>query len=583
MIKVIMIRPHFLRAWLQTICSRVPTNGHRKHRTPLRARRPWLLLEALEDRTLPTVAIELGFVYHFPEVLSAEELFRDPLSGEQPTADLSWPEAAAPQDVSQPGVSEGGATAGGSSTDDTGSPAEQTAGAANPPAQQSLLEAMAAGGGLDASVGPSSMPLSGALAAPSSASASEQNGSSGLLSSGCSSNAVLVKQVLHAAAALPFGTGTTTTSLGTSVDLSRSFVLGSHRQAADWPGNAVARFELIDEDSDPTTAEAVRVSRAGDGGNAVSGTLLADVSVVEFCSGVRVEHRTAVFGPGDSQVDLALDAIAPASQSFVLLSQSTDAAQPNQDERWAVRGELVDGGATLRLRRSETGATTTVTAQVVTLDAASGALVQTGTVTVNGSVSVNYTPQPGAGEFLFFSNSAPASADGVEGKYRVRGSLANGQATFATAASSTVWVTYYVVSVPGAVVQSGVNGFNAQLAENGVEDGVHYTEAMLAEVDRTRSFAYLTASGGTSTRNDTLGGHLIHGRADWLRNAASGTGEPHRCTVGRRRGGRVIAGVSRRSGVVCGRSSGGHELAARGPHLHLDVNGSGGAGCDKPR
>lgn len=320
-------------------------------------------------------------------------------------------------------------------------------------------------------------------------------------------DAALVNQLIHQSAVLDYPDTSITVSLGgRHVDISKSVIVGSNSSLADWPSNALVRYEFVDQDSNAATAEAVRVVRGGDGGYALSGTVETNFTVVEFFSGVTVEHRSATFAASANQVDLTLATTAPSNRSFVMLSTSSTAPQANQDEQWAVRGELVDAGGTLRLRRSETGSATTVNAQIVTFDSDSGASVQTGTVVLNnGTATVGYTPQTGAGELLFFSNSAN-NAEGVEAAYRVRGSLANGQATFATASLSSVWVTYYIVSLPGAVVQSGVVSFDAETTEEtDQEDGIHRRYAALNPVEINRSFAYVTASGGSSTRNETLG------------------------------------------------------------------------------
>ncbi|MGL4463494.1 MAG: PKD domain-containing protein, partial [Planctomycetia bacterium] len=317
----------------------------------------------------------------------------------------------------------------------------------------------------------------------------------------------LVEDVLHRNAVLAYGQNTTTVDLGQSVQFNRSIVVDTHRQAADWPGNSLVHLQLIDTDGDASDAEAVEIARGGDGGNAISGALTSEFTVVAFASGVHVEHRLATFASNSQQVDLTLAHAAAADRTFLVQSQSSPADSPDQDERWAARSEIVDNGATLRVRRSETGASTTVALQVVTFDADSGASVKSGTVALNsGNATVAYASQTATNELLFFSYSA-GDPNGVEANYRPRGYLENGQAKFATAGTGAGWVTYHVVALPGAVVHRGVETFAGETAENGAtpQAGIHFADLAIPGLDPNKAFAYVTASGGASNRSDTLG------------------------------------------------------------------------------
>lgn len=87
--------------------------------------------------------------------------------------------------------------------------------------------------------------------------------------------AVLVKDVQHfsdpASAYIPYGNTSTTLTLAHPVAMNRTLVTGSTSHPADWAGNSVARFELVDTNGSPATAEAVRVTRGGNGGNSRTG------------------------------------------------------------------------------------------------------------------------------------------------------------------------------------------------------------------------------------------------------------------------------------------------------------------------
>ncbi len=83
--------------WLEPFPSRNQPIRKTKPRKPPRRR---LVLEELEDRCLLT--IDPTFPIHFPEVLSADELLADPLSGPERASaeDSSSPENAAPANTS---------------------------------------------------------------------------------------------------------------------------------------------------------------------------------------------------------------------------------------------------------------------------------------------------------------------------------------------------------------------------------------------------------------------------------------------------------------------------------------------------
>jgi len=321
--------------------------------------------------------------------------------------------------------------------------------------------------------------------------------------------AVLVGDVQHfsdpASAFIPYGNTSTTLTLTHPVAMNRTLVTGSTSHPADWAGNSVVRFELVDTNGSPATAEAVRVTRGRNGGNATSGRLDFSVDVTEFLSGVTVEQQQVTIGSSATSATTTLGTSWVSDRSFVVLSQSTADDTPNSDGRWSVRGALTGGGNTLTVSRAETGAAVVVAAQVLTLDADSGSNVQAGQLTLSSTTaSASYTTTSGAGDLLFFSSDAPA-ATGVEAKYRVRGTASGGTVNFTTLAAGGATVDYYVVSIARATVQTGTVSFAAATTNTGGSSSLYTQSASIASVDPTRSFVQVTASGGDSSRRDTLG------------------------------------------------------------------------------
>lgn len=323
---------------------------------------------------------------------------------------------------------------------------------------------------------------------------------------------VIVKSVQHVTVTVQYGETSSTAAI-TPVELSKSWVMGSARQGADWGDNAAVRFELV-PDSNGTTASQVKVIRGGDGGNSVDGVVTADVSVTEFLSGVTVKHlsgSSAVsFGSSTTSKDVTLTGLtAPADKAFVIVSGSTTSNSPTQDGLWAFQASLINNGTAVRLKRTETGTAAVASVQVIVFHQDSGATVQTGTATAGGAAAA-LTPVDGQTPFLAFSASAPQNAGGVEGKYRVSGSISGNTASFTTAAGGSPEVIYYAVFIPGMKVQGSTASFTAETSEGGSTPnpvtGVHKQTVTLSQtVSLSKSFAMVTASGGTANRTDTLG------------------------------------------------------------------------------
>ncbi len=371
--------------------------------------------------------------------------------------------------------------------------------------------------------------------------------------------AVLVNRVLRTTVDLRYDDTTKQVNIldangsPTSVKFDTTLLLGNAKTAADFGANAAARFELVSTDGDATTAEAVRVTRGGNGGTTPSGNLTAELNVIDFLGGVRVERPatsagTVAMNGGTQEVNVALATAAPADRSFVVLSSSMTGGGLASDGEWSVRGELSTAN-NLRLRRSQYAEAAAVAAQVVVFDADSGSKVVAGTQTLTStatSVALPSTVDPAA-SFLLFSNSTSGAA-GVEGKYRVSGTLVgnpqNGtrSAVFMTGVTpaSGATVTYYVVSIAGAKVQGNNDprSFNGESAEGGTtaneEMNTHVLQAAITPVDGTRSFAFATTSGGTAGRTDTLGdtsvipklnagGVVVLSRADRVDTPAGGS------------------------------------------------------------
>ena len=274
-------------------------------------------------------------------------------------------------------------------------------------------------------------------------------------------SAVAIKQYFQGTAVLEEVGSTAIIQLPQPVVAANTILVGSEVVDGLHYTDPPVLFELIDQDGNPVTAEAVLVTRIGpsvspptpdptpDPGEtqaAVAGTSLpitVTTDVLEFLSGVHVERLSATFGVNDTQVTVAVPAPAPGTSSFVILSGSIGQEVEGAQGQWSAMSELINGGSSLLLTRLESGVALTVGAQIVTFDADSGATVQNGTLTVDGTATSSYLSHPGQETFLVKSATSTATAPDLAVAF------GNGVIGFATGNPNPVPVTYAVVSIPG--------------------------------------------------------------------------------------------------------------------------------------
>ncbi len=306
---------------------------------------------------------------------------------------------------------------------------------------------------------------------------------------------------------IPYNSYTKTITLDQTIDPTKSIIIGSDYNGADYSANALARFQF---GSNTASTNQLTLNRSGNGGNAMDGNLVEDLSVLSFASGVSVQHKQVTF-TGTAQ-DVSISSVN-AGMSIVLVSATPNAADgQNVDSRWQVAATLTSG-TNVHLVRGDGGSTANVNLQIITFDSDSGVTIQKGTTALTGATStpVSYTAST-SGDLLFF-NSSVSSAVGAEGLYQITGKLSGGQVQFNRAASGAqVNVNYAVVSIPGATVQSGETNFAAETSEGSTtapvpQNLIHYANVSLAgNVNLNNSFVYVNGSrGGTATAIDKLG------------------------------------------------------------------------------
>jgi hypothetical protein len=329
-------------------------------------------------------------------------------------------------------------------------------------------------------------------------------------------SAVLADDVFHVRTEIDYTYSSSTVTLDEYVNPTKSIIVGSSFQGADYAGNAVARYAF---GSNTSSTNTVTVTRAGDGGNSASGKLTEDLNVVEFASGVSVQHFSTTMSNSATSVDVTIPTTVAESRSIVLISQSSSAnGSPANDERWTVTAEILSAGHKVRLQRTESGDSVIVNIQVVTFDADSGVTVQKGSLGISSpstTGTASYSDANG-GELLFFSSRASSAVNGADGLYRVTGQLNNGTVEFkresAGSASNTgVTINYAIVSIPRATVYSGVETFAAENSEGSTatpepQEGIHFKNVSIPGVDQARTIAYTTGGrGGNATNTDKLG------------------------------------------------------------------------------
>lgn len=267
-------------------------------------------------------------------------------------------------------------------------------------------------------------------------------------------------------------------TLATPVDPSRSFVLGTHSRDSSSP-QLNPTFELTGGGTTVTITS-----------SAASSGLFAEWQVVTFSSGVQVHRGLETFAPGNTTRNVSLTSI-DLSRSFVLTSSRMDTDARDQDERRTILAQFTSD-TNLRLTRSESGIAVPVAWQVIEfLDPS--VTVQSGTTTIDSgstSATASFTNNAGA-EWLVFNTSGSAGVNGLESAYQTRGQFTSPtQITFDRLNSTgTVTTSWFVVSMPGASVQSGSQEFS----DTPGEDDFNVT---LSPVNTSRSITLISSRGG---------------------------------------------------------------------------------------
>jgi hypothetical protein len=272
--------------------------------------------------------------------------------------------------------------------------------------------------------------------------------------------------------------------LPTAVDPAKAFVLGSSRVDSSSPRNRVT-FEL-------TSFTTLTVT-----GSAANAGLAVEWQVVEFSEGVRVQRGLETFAAGDSVRNVALPTAVSLGKSFVLTSERIDTIPSNRDERWTTLATLTTS-ANLELSRSETGTALEVAWQVVEFTDTT-TTVQSGRTTIGAAATwaTATLPRPVdlTQSFLVLTRQGSAGVDGIESQYEVRGQITSPtQLTFDRISSTnSVDVSWFVISMQGATVQSGSNSFTSAGT---------LVDVPIAAVTTGRTATFVSVRGGNDARTN---------------------------------------------------------------------------------
>ncbi len=271
---------------------------------------------------------------------------------------------------------------------------------------------------------------------------------------------------------------TETATLGTAVDMSKAFVLCDHRSNTSDASRNLVRCQL-------TASDTVTFNIGG-----ANSSTVVHWRVIEFINGVSVQRNTEVFGSGDTTRNVTISSI-DTSQTFSAISVSTALTASNSDEQRTIRSRFTTA-TNLELARNESGVTTTVDWQVVSITDGS-ASVQHGTVDLTSGLSATATISSIDPEktFLLFSGAALSTAAGVEGRFYVTGDVTDATTlTFERGVNSSgVNLAYQAITFAGGIkVQRG----SLATGSGGTTELIDIT--LPSAVNTGRSFAMISVS-----------------------------------------------------------------------------------------
>ena len=218
------------------------------------------------------------------------------------------------------------------------------------------------------------------------------------------------------------------------VVLSESFVTCSRRSSSSQPNLNNARCQLID-------GSTLRIA------SAAHDPLASVAWSVVHVPGAIVKRGTASFDSLELKRDVAIG-VVDETRAFVLLTSSSPAEGPDDDEKTQFTGSILAGE--LRLERGATGSTATVDWQVVELPNSS---VQSGTTIMPGAAISLDVPLGAAVDpsrsFVTFSTSLGNDIDGEEASYKSLVGLSDVLMRFTRAtAGEPLTYAWFVVQLP---------------------------------------------------------------------------------------------------------------------------------------
>ena len=241
---------------------------------------------------------------------------------------------------------------------------------------------------------------------------------------------------------------TTTASLGTTVDISKSFAYCNFKLNSS-NVNYPATCQLK---STGTDIELFAGTNTGAGSN-------VDWYVASFSKGAFVQRGSTTLGIGTNSQEVTLSTAIDLSRTFLILySRTSTSSVQNKDEERTVMGKFTSSNTIQFSRNQSTTLAVDVEWQAVQLD---GAKVISGTKEIadgESSASISISPINQAHSFLIFSSKAGAGIGGIEREYYFTGSVTSSTSLQFKREGNQgkAEISYYAIEmVDGASVQSG--------------------------------------------------------------------------------------------------------------------------------
>lgn len=283
-------------------------------------------------------------------------------------------------------------------------------------------------------------------------------------------------------------TNSSTAALGTTVDITKSFVYCNFKLSSSSPTYA----PTCQLKSDGTAVE-IKTGAATTNANTA-----IDWYVASFSVGSSVQRGSTTLNSGVSTQNVTLGTAIDTARTFVIAYSRSASGGTNEDEQRTVRARLI-AADTLELSRNEnTTMNTIVEWQVIQLD---GARVQSGIITIaNGSSSGSATISAIdlTKSFIIFNSKAGSGVDGVERDYYVRGSYASSTSIsfIRNGNSDTVDISWFAIEMAdGSTAQSGT------VATSGVTTSVTISSVNTGKTMIVMSNRIQTGDSGVTTQD----------------------------------------------------------------------------------